>query len=84
MKGCKKVVTPMFSCDILTQQQTNNKGVTVAIITERSLFGWKEVEELGDLERLHLVLKYLPDEQLMVVLEEHRDRGRDDYPIRAM
>ena len=56
----------------------------MAIITERSLFGWKEVEELGDLERLHLVLKHLPDEELMVVLEEHRDRGRDDYPLRPM
>ena len=37
----------------------------MAIIAERSLFGWKEIEELGDLERLHLVLSNLPDEELM-------------------
>ena len=56
----------------------------MAIITERSLFGWKDVEELGDLQRLHLVLKYLPDGELMEGLEEHRNRGRDDYPVRPM
>lgn len=56
----------------------------MAIIAERSLFGWKDIEELGDLERLYLVLSYLPDEELMRRLESRRDRGRDDYPIRAM
>ena len=56
----------------------------MAIITQKKLFGWKEVEELGDLERLYLVLNYLPDEKLMRVLEEERDRGRDEYPVRAV
>jgi hypothetical protein len=56
----------------------------MAIIAERSLFGWKEIEELGDLERLNLVLNNLPDERLMRVLEIHRDRGRNDFPIRPM
>ena len=56
----------------------------MAIIAERLLFGWKDVEELGDLQRLDLVLKYLPDEELMEELEGHRDRGRNDYPVRAM
>ena len=56
----------------------------MAIVAERSLFGWKDVEELGDLQRLDLVLKYLPDEELMEELEGHRDRGRNDYPVRAM
>jgi hypothetical protein len=31
-----------------------------------------------------LVLDNLPDEALMKKLEQHRDRGRDDFPIRAM
>jgi len=29
------------------------------------LFSWEDVEELGDLERLVLALKTLPDENLM-------------------
>ena len=40
----------------------------MAIIAQRKLFGWKEIEELGDLERLNLVFNYLPDEKLMRVL----------------
>lgn len=56
----------------------------MAIITQKKLFGWKEIEDLGDLERLYLVLNYLPDEKLMRVFEEERDKGRDDYPVRAV
>jgi len=55
----------------------------MAIIPQRSLFSWKEVENLGDLDRLRLVLEHLPDEELMVSLEKHRGRGRDDYPVRS-
>jgi hypothetical protein len=56
----------------------------MAIIPQRSLFRWEDVEELGDLERLRLVLSALPDEPLMRTLEEERGHGRNDYPIRAM
>jgi hypothetical protein len=57
----------------------------VAIIAQKSIFGWEEIEPLGGLHRLKLVLDNLPDEQLMVTLEGERGlRGRDDYPIRAM
>lgn len=57
----------------------------MATIAQRELFSWKEVEKLGDLERLDLVLKYLPDEGLMQVLESERgNQGRNDYPIRAV
>jgi hypothetical protein len=56
----------------------------MAIIPQLRLFGWKEIEELGDLERLHLVLEYMPDEKLMKQLEKERYKGRDDYPVRAM
>jgi transposase len=45
---------------------------------------WEEIEELGDLERLKLVLEYLPDEALMRQMEKERGRGRDDYPVRAV
>ena len=48
------------------------------------LFKWQEVEAKSDLERLRLVLEHLPDEALMKKLEAHRDKGRDDYPIRPV
>jgi len=56
----------------------------MAIIPQKQFFGWQEVDELGDLQRLLLVLNYLPDEELMKKLEQERGRGRDDYPIRAL
>ena len=56
----------------------------MAIIPQLRLFGWREIEELGDLERLSLVLEYMPDEKLMRQLDIERYKGRDDYPVRAM
>lgn len=56
----------------------------MAIIPQISIFGWEEIEKLGDLERLRLVLEYMPDEELMRQLEKERNKGRDDYPVRAM
>lgn len=56
----------------------------MAIIPQLTLFSWNEVQPLGDLERLQLVLETLPDEALMRLLEDDRGRGRNDYPIRAM
>jgi hypothetical protein len=59
-------------------------GRTVAIIPQTRLFSWKDVENLGELKRLELVLKTIPDETLMRRLERERGRGRDDYPVRAV
>jgi hypothetical protein len=56
----------------------------MASIPQKTLFGWKEIEELGDLERLDMVLKNMPDEELMKELEKQRGKGRDDYPVRAI
>ena len=56
----------------------------MAIIPQLRIFGWKEIEELGDLERLRLVLEHMPDEKLMRQMEKERYKGRDDYPVRAM
>lgn len=53
-------------------------------IPQRELFTWKEIENLGDLERLRLVLEYLPDERLMQILECERGQGRDDWSVRAV
>lgn len=56
----------------------------MAIIPQPYLFSWKEIDAASDLERLRLVLEVIPDEPLMVVLENGRGRGRDDYPIRPV
>lgn len=56
----------------------------MAIIPQISLFRWDEIENLGDLKRLRLVLEYMPDEELMDMLEKERKNGRDEYPVRAM
>ncbi len=56
----------------------------MAIIPQRQLFSWEEIENLADLERFSLLLKYLPDEKLMKVLEAYRRNGRNDYPVRAI
>ena len=42
------------------------------IARQRQIFELAELEILGDLERLRLVLKYLPDERLMQHLERER------------
>ena len=56
----------------------------MARIAQRRLFGWKEIDELGDLERLKLVLDALPDEEFASLVEAERFRGRNDYPVRAV
>lgn len=56
----------------------------MAIIPQKQLFSWKEIEDLGDLQRFSLLVKYLPDEDLMQILESLRSNGRDDYPVRAI
>jgi hypothetical protein len=59
-------------------------GTVMAKLLVPYLFKWQEVEAKSDLERLRLVLDHLPDEALMKKLEAHRDKGRDDYPIRPV
>jgi hypothetical protein len=54
----------------------------MATIPQPYLFSWKQIEAGSDLDRLHLVLLALPDEQFVRCLEKRRGRGRDDYPIR--
>ena len=56
----------------------------MATISDPFLFRWDSVDQLGDLERLQLVLDALPDEPLMQLLEADRGHGRNDYPVRPM
>jgi hypothetical protein len=59
-------------------------GHPMASIAQKKLFGWEEIGELGDLRRLQLVLENMPDEGLMQILEQERDRGRNEYPVRPV
>ena len=58
------------------------------IIHERNLFSWKDfqndVQNLGDLERLKLVIETLPDQKLVHTLSVLRGNGRNDHPIQAI
>lgn len=56
----------------------------MASIPQKRLFSWHQIEPLGDLDRLRLVLEHLPDESLMQVLQRERGRGRDDHPVRVI
>ena len=49
--------------------ESHNRRTAVATIPEQFLFCWDSVAQLGDLERLQLVLDALPDEPLMQLLE---------------
>lgn len=51
------------------------------IITQLDLFDYTEIEEIGDLERIKLVIDNVPDEKIIKKLEEQRGKGRNDYPI---
>lgn len=56
----------------------------MAIIPQRTLYSWTDVEAKSDLDRLRLVLETLPDEELMQDLEAERRRRRNEYPLRAV
>jgi len=56
----------------------------MAIIPQKRLFTWENIEARSELDRLKMVLSVLPDEELMQDLERHRGKGRDDYPVRAI
>ena len=52
----------------------------MATIAQRELFTWKEIENLGDLQRLRLVQEYLPDDGLMRRQSGMTRRLRIEYP----
>lgn len=56
----------------------------MAHVAQARLFSWVDVEAHSDLDRLSLVLEYLPDAELIRALEAMRAKGRDDYPVPAM
>ena len=56
----------------------------MAIIPEKELEIWGDIEELPQLELLVAIMEAMPDEELMRKMERHRKNGRNDYPVRYM
>ena len=53
-------------------------------ISQISIFDYREIENLGDLERLKIFFENIQDNELCQTLEEERKNGRNDYPVRTM
>ena len=53
-------------------------------IPQISIFEYREIENLGDLERLKIFFENINDEKLCEKLEKSRKNGRNDYPVRTM
>ena len=52
--------------------------------TQNILFSWDNVEALPDLQRLELVFRYLPDQDIIAALQQMRGHGRNDFPVATM
>ncbi len=53
-------------------------------ISQISIFDYREIENLGDLERLKIFFENIEDNELREALEVERKNGRNDYPVRTM
>ena len=53
-------------------------------ISQISIFDYREIENLGDLERLKIFFENINDKKLCEKLEGARKNGRNDYPVRTM
>lgn len=53
-------------------------------ISQISIFDYREIENLGDLERLKMFFENIEDDELCETLETERKNGRNDYPVRTM
>ena len=53
-------------------------------ISQISIFDYREIENLGDLERLKIFFENIDDKKLCEKLEGARKNGRNDYPVRTM
>ena len=53
-------------------------------ISQISIFEYREIENLGDLERLKIFFENIDDDKLCEKLEKRRKNGRNDYPVRTM
>ena len=56
----------------------------MAIVYQPSLFSWKDVDDLGDLERLQLVIENMPDQPLLATLKSFRGKGRNTHEVASM
>lgn len=55
-----------FFYDRIIVEQKQKKRSPVAIIPQKTLFSWRDIEKTRGLKRLDFVLNNLPDQELMV------------------
>ena len=53
-------------------------------ISQISIFDYREIENLGDLERLKIFFENIDDNKLCEKIEKQRKNGRNDYPVRTV
>ena len=88
-----------YDFNYLVNHAVGNRQIGLRPIAEKTLYNYRArvfqylahhpeeegpVENLGDLERLRLLIDHLPDEGLLTMLQKKRSKGRDDYPVVAM
>lgn len=56
----------------------------MTIIRQPFLFSWTAIDAQSDLDRLDLVLRYIPDEDIVKELIRRRGNGRNEFPIQPM
>ena len=54
------------------RHKKRSQNNTMAIIQQKQIFVWSDIEDIGDLERFELILEAIPDEELMRKLERWR------------
>ena len=61
-------------------RQKHNKGMKKSMntISQISIFEYREIENLGDLERLKIFFENIDDDKLCEKLERRRKNGRND------
>ena len=57
---------------------------TMQIQATKPLFAWDCLEDSPTLKTIKQLLKIIPDEKLLVSLEEARGKGRNDYSLRTL
>jgi hypothetical protein len=54
------------------------------IAITKPLFAWETLEDSPSLDTIRQLLASIPDASLLEGLRQHRDRGRNDYPVHVL
>ena len=75
-------LSPKKCYNIVVKKNKNNEVMyPMKIIPQITVFDYSEIEVLGDLERIKLLIENVPDEKIIKKLKEIRGKGRNNYPV---